>query len=377
MYHLDSPEWTEFPAILRPNTSRIYIAWPGGKPKDDMQVVQNKTDQQFYDIPIPNNYSLPPDKLILDIKPIDLSQTAAPINDDNSDHIDANKIIIIKNQQQQQQKLPEVSDISLPTTTSPATVNPEKKQLSVQQIKSSTKPTTASPIAKKQATRAKTTPRPRIPPRPNSIDSEELKALRPPTRRPENSSQLQQDADQLLLLEQFHAITTPKPYDPKRDCGIRHQQPQQQTQSSNENNVTSSDDQQIQRKARVVGGRNSELGEFPWSVLIRETSMLGLLVKTKCGGVLIDLKWVLTAAHCKPGLFGSLVVIMGDLEMNQQQRQQPPASYVKKVKRMIIHRDYNPSNFDNDIALLELESPFKIQAHVNPICLPEKGKYLA
>lgn len=42
----------------------------------------------------------------------------------------------------------------------------------------------------------------------------------------------------------------------------------------------------------------------------------------------------------------------------------------KPVKRMIVHRDYNPSTFENDIALLELESPFEIQPHVVPICLP-------
>lgn len=41
---------------------------------------------------------------------------------------------------------------------------------------------------------------------------------------------------------------------------------------------------------------------------------------------------------------------------------------------MIVHRDYNPNNFDNDIALLELESPFILQPHVVPICLPEKGE---
>lgn len=121
-----------------------------------------------------------------------------------------------------------------------------------------------------------------------------------------------------------------------------------------------------------MGGRDSHLGEFPWSVLIRETTLLGLFVKTKCGGVLIDLKWVLTAAHCQPGMFGSLVVVVGEYDLAGKSSRLRPI--IKKVKRMIIHRDYNPSNFDNDIALLELESPYQVQPHVVPICLPEKGE---
>lgn len=152
-------------------------------------------------------------------------------------------------------------------------------------------------------------------------------------------------------VNQVHHITTPQPYDAKRDCGIRT----------------------LKREGRVVGGRDSHLGEFPWSVLIRETTLLGFFVKTKCGGVLIDLKWVLTAAHCQPGMFGSLVVVVGEYDLQGKSNRLKPM--IKKVKRMIIHRDYNPSNFDNDIALLELESPYKVQPHVVPICLPEKGKW--
>ena len=43
---------------------------------------------------------------------------------------------------------------------------------------------------------------------------------------------------------------------------------------------------------RVVGGRNAHFGEWPWVVLVKEATWLGLFVKTKCGGVLIDYKWV-------------------------------------------------------------------------------------
>lgn len=43
---------------------------------------------------------------------------------------------------------------------------------------------------------------------------------------------------------------------------------------------------------RVVGGRNAAFGEWPWQVLIKESGWLGLFMKPKCGGVLIDDRWV-------------------------------------------------------------------------------------
>lgn len=55
-------------------------------------------------------------------------------------------------------------------------------------------------------------------------------------------------------------------------------------------------------EARIVGGRRADYGQWPWQVLIRESTWFGIFSKNKCGGVLISDRHVLTAAHCQPGL---------------------------------------------------------------------------
>lgn len=55
------------------------------------------------------------------------------------------------------------------------------------------------------------------------------------------------------------------------------------------------------KSGRIVGGKSAIFGEWPWQVLVRESTWLGLFTKNKCGGVLISNSYVVTAAHCQPG----------------------------------------------------------------------------
>lgn len=48
--------------------------------------------------------------------------------------------------------------------------------------------------------------------------------------------------------------------------------------------------------------------------------------------------------------------ISGDLESKR--------AVTKNVKRVIVHRQYDPATFENDLALLELESPVQFDTHI-------------
>lgn len=47
---------------------------------------------------------------------------------------------------------------------------------------------------------------------------------------------------------------------------------------------------------------------------------------------------------------------------------------VKKVKRIVRHRSFDPRTLYNDVALLTLDSPIKYTKTVRPICLPMVSK---
>ena len=42
------------------------------------------------------------------------------------------------------------------------------------------------------------------------------------------------------------------------------------------------------------------------------------------------------------------------------------------MKRKIVNERYNPSTYQNDIALLELSEPVNYKQHIIPVCLPTK-----
>jgi secreted trypsin-like serine protease len=119
---------------------------------------------------------------------------------------------------------------------------------------------------------------------------------------------------------------------------------------------------------RIVGGKDSFYGQVPWQALVKESRVFGLIKYRKCGAVLVNERWALTAAHCAAGWLASLVIILGEHDIGRLQNGEQVEE--RNVKRMIIHPKFNRLLLENDIALIELDQPVKYNTNVQPICLP-------
>ncbi|KAM9733306.1 LOW QUALITY PROTEIN: ST14 transmembrane serine protease matriptase a [Menidia menidia] len=122
------------------------------------------------------------------------------------------------------------------------------------------------------------------------------------------------------------------------------------------------------KTSRVVGGQEADKGEFPWQVSLHVKGHGHV-----CGASIISPRWLVTAAHCvqddaktrysQPGTWEAYLGLHTQKENNDR--------VVKRnLKRIIPHPYYNSFSFDNDIALMELDSPVSYSNFIRPICLP-------
>ncbi|XP_057695061.1 mannan-binding lectin serine protease 1 isoform X1 [Corythoichthys intestinalis] len=127
------------------------------------------------------------------------------------------------------------------------------------------------------------------------------------------------------------------------------------------------------RAKRVVGGRAAEPGNFPWQVLLSVEDSSRVPSERRFGsGALLSDAWVLSAAHVlssRRRRVGAVPVDPRHVKVLAGVVDKREAGGLS-VTRVVLHPDFRPSDFDNDIALVRLSVRVALAAAVRPICLP-------
>ncbi|KAG3256603.1 kallikrein-7 [Ictidomys tridecemlineatus] len=117
------------------------------------------------------------------------------------------------------------------------------------------------------------------------------------------------------------------------------------------------DDQGDKSGDKIIDGFPCERGSHPWQVALLKNSQL------HCGGVLLDERWVLTAAHCRMRQYN---VHLGSDRLGDKSAQKIKAS------KSFRHPGYSTKTHANDLMLVRLNSRARLSSKVKKIDLPSR-----
>lgn len=131
-------------------------------------------------------------------------------------------------------------------------------------------------------------------------------------------------------------------------------------------------------QAKIVGGKNATLGQFPWLVNLGYQQDGKGEKLFKCGGTLIGNRHILTAAHCVTDLprgFVLTTIRVGEHDLASEIDCEgtfcAPEAQDITVENVILHPSYGkPEAFQNDIAIVKLSRNVTRNEFVVPVCLP-------
>jgi secreted trypsin-like serine protease len=126
---------------------------------------------------------------------------------------------------------------------------------------------------------------------------------------------------------------------------------------------------------RIFGGTEVERNSFPFIVSLRNMDWGAQKLEHNCGGSILSDEWILTAAHCLPGLHS---VFIGHHHVDEQDS----TSQERRVIQIVEHPEYHiVTDLDgrslielkNDIALVKVEKMNLDRVHADFVCLPNQS----
>nr|XP_034178036.1 CLIP domain-containing serine protease 2-like [Osmia lignaria] len=136
---------------------------------------------------------------------------------------------------------------------------------------------------------------------------------------------------------------------------------------------------------RIVGGKHTDINEFPWlALLIYSSGTTGNKQSANCGGVLISHRYILTAAHCLKGTIIPVGWKLAKVRLGEYDTRTNPDCIKDKanskvcaddaitagIEKQIVHEKYTNDDEKYDIALLRLDRDIPFTNYIKPICLP-------
>ncbi|KAL7291856.1 hypothetical protein TKK_0014419 [Trichogramma kaykai] len=133
---------------------------------------------------------------------------------------------------------------------------------------------------------------------------------------------------------------------------------------------------------KIYGGNRTKVNEFPWMALVAYDTGLSE-PQYRCGGSIINKRYILTAAHCVRNLGFNLRPVgirVGEHDLGSERdcdyAGTPNEVCAEKyqdfgIERIIAHQKYNPVSLQNDIALIRLSRDIDFRPdNAKPICMP-------
>jgi len=107
----------------------------------------------------------------------------------------------------------------------------------------------------------------------------------------------------------------------------------------------------------IVGGEDASLGEFPHMLQLQNQG------SHYCGASIINENYALTAAHCVQDSLSNYKLVAGQLKLSADES----SEQITEIEKIVIHPKYGSSDYDFDVAVLKVKTPFTFNDNVQPI----------